>query len=649
MKAFSFNQAISDHPQPNVVLSRMQFMLKQYSARKLVQQYSEQAQQILDLVEQANENELTGKDALEKWLHLAMLNQLIDQKDELNRALAGIVIYAQRSLGMKPYLVQLVSALAMLDGHLVQLAPGEGKTLTIAIVSAVFAWSGKPCHVITANDYLAQRDAETMQPLYLALRVEATSVDGETPPEEKAARYAKPIVYATAKQLLADYLKDYLEFGSEVSRVGLSLRALKNQNSELMMRGLYVAIVDEADSILVDDATTPLIISAPQKNELLVQAVSIAKEIVDTLEEDVDYVLNKLQKDVEYSESGEEKILAQMERLPKMWHSFDRLEELLFQAILARDVFKLDQHYVIVDGEVIIVDESTGRMMPGRTWSYGLHQAIEARAGVELTDPSKTMARMSFQYFFKSYHKLCGASGTLQGIGFELFFNYQTLTLNVPTRLPSQLDVQAYHPYPTREDKWQALVDKIETLHLQGRSLLIGTRCIEDSETLAERLDERNLDYRLLNAKNHREEADIVARAGEIGKITVATNMAGRGTDIKVTDKSLDMGGLVVLMVEPHESARVDWQLFGRAGRQGQKGEAVAFVSLEDKLIKEHLPWWWRWGKHYEVISRSQKLTNQMVKSAQARAENKAFKRRKTVVKFVEDNRDRLSFTRAGG
>ncbi|MCB5163097.1 helicase-related protein [Marinomonas algarum] len=580
---------------------------------------------------------------------LARRGRLVSQREDLHKALACIVVLSERHLGMVPYPIQLSCALAMIDGYLVQLAPGEGKTLTIGVVSVIFGWSQKPCHVITANDYLAERDREKLQPLYEATNVIASFVEQELDPDEKAKRYQAHIVYATAKQLLADYLNDVIKLGGLASRTRMALTNWQAGGHSLQMRGLYYVIIDEADSILIDDATTPLIISAQEENGLLHEAVLIAKEFVDTLDADQDYKLQQDDWDVQFTPLGHQKITEGTQQFPLLWHHRGRLEDLISQAILARDRFKLDEHFVIVGDEVILVDESTGRMMHGRSWSYGLHQAVEARVDVPLTPPSKTLEKMSFQNFFQSYHHLTGASGTLQNVQQELFHTYRVHTLEMPTRLPLKLKISDFQCHLSKEDKNQALVQLIHRIQESGLPILLGTRRIRDTEQLEVILEQAGFEFNVLNAKRLAQEADIVATAGEMRRITLSTNMAGRGTDIPVEKEVLALGGLQVIMYEPHDSSRIDWQLFGRAGRQGNPGHALPLLSLEDPLF-QNLKWRQRplfWlAKQLFHYSIGKTLIKSLVTSAQKNAQAKAFKQRKYIAKTVRSSQERMSFIR---
>ncbi len=511
-------------------------------------------------------------------------------------ALAAICVAAERTIGKTPYQVQILAALGMHEPFVVQMAAGEGKTLSVALAGVLHGWGGLPCHIVTSNDYLAQRDAELMLPLFSRCGLSVTAVTSEVPPDELAARYAHDVVYGTGKQLLADFLRDQIILCGAVDPLRRRLGVLRKPSGarDPVMRGLHVAIVDEADSVLIDEANTPLIISIPEPNALLVEAVTQACNLVEAFEDGLHYSIDPYFRDVTFTESGEVLLELMTEHLPPMWHAPQRREDLLKQAITARDLFIRDRHYIVEDDKIVIVDESTGRAMPGRTWSYGLHQAIEAREGVSITHPARTLERMSFQGFYRLYHQLSGGSGTLQGVHAELWKTYGVHCLRVPLRVPSALRVQPFRHFAKADERWHALIETILFLHRNGQAVLVGTRRLSDSERLQEALLALGLSCAVLNAKHHALEAEIIADAGTKGRITVATNMAGRGTDIMLTDEVRAQGGLHVLMLEPHESARVDWQLFGRAGRQGDPGFVQGFVSLEDDLITRHLPFFAR-------------------------------------------------------
>lgn len=604
----------------------------------------------LERLAEADEAELDAAiDRVWQVLRRTRDPERVEVREAHAEALAVASEVARRTLQMTPYPVQLLAALGMVRGCAMQMAAGEGKTLCVGLAAVLHGWCGRVCHVVTANDYLAERDVELMLPLFRRCGLSVAAALPDATPEQQTAVYASDVVYATGKQLLADFLRDQLLLGGAsdgMRRMLWQLRGGGVAGRRPVMRGLYAAIVDEADSVLIDEANTPLIISSPQPNPMLEEAVRMAREIIDQLQPEVDYRLDLTFRDVEFSEEGDRRIEALVARLPPVWHAPDRRDDLLTQAILARDFFQRDRHYIVDDGKVVIVDENTGRAMPGRSWSYGLHQAIEAREDLEITPPSKTMARMSFQHFFQRYHRLCGASGTLQGIRYELWKTYGLLTVNVPTRVPSQLQVLPARCFRDREEKWEALIDTVQHLHRRRLPVLVGSRRISDSEQLKEALELRGMDCAVLNAKEHATEAEVIAMAGEAARITVATNMAGRGTDIKVSAAVLEQGGLQVLMLEPHESARVDWQLFGRAGRHGSPGRAEAFAALDDDLLRRHLPLFLRPLSWLAGLGIGRdRVTRVLLILAQWRAQSRAWWGRRQLQQREIMLKEQLSFT----
>jgi preprotein translocase subunit SecA len=567
--------------------------------------------------------------------------------------LAAAAAAARRSTGLTPSFPQMLAALAMADGYAVQLAPGEGKTLAVAMAAVLQAWDGRPCHVVTANDYLAARDADLMRVLYTLCGCTVASVTQELDRALVGPAYASDVVYATAPQLLADFLRDQLLLGGAQSPVQRRIWALRGgaAGAQPVMRGLYAAIIDEADGVLIDEATTPLIIASPQSNPLMVRATHTARELVDAMERDKHYKVHLAQgNDVRITPEGRSWLEGVAHRLPEFWQPEDRRENLVTMALLARDVFVRDRHYVVQQGRVVIVDENTGRLMPDRSWSHGIHQAIEAREGLELTDPSQTAARMTFQDFFRRYHVLAGASGTLQGIAHELWTTYGLLTLRLAPRVPSRLRTGERHVHASRDAKLDAIVAEAIRIQRQGLPVLVGTRRILDSEDIAARLTAAGVDCKVLNAKKHAEEAEVVARAGAPHCVTVATNMAGRGTDILLAAGVADAGGLQVLSFEAHESARVDWQLFGRAGRQGAPGRAQAFIGLGDELFERHLPlpavpllW-----TAAALPGARKRLAPALVFLAQWQAQRRSWAARRSLAEREAQVMQQLSFSRVG-
>jgi len=510
------------------------------------------------------------------------------------QAIAVLVEVSHRVLGLRPSHAQMTTSLAMISGYLIQLLPGEGKTLSIAMAAVIFSWRNEPCHVVTANEYLATRDAEIMQPLFRRCGVSVCSITSETPPEALQALYEADVVYATANQMLADFLRDKLVLAGADNFLSRRLAQMRNQHNraQTVMRGLGSVIIDEADGVLIDDAVTPLIISHTEEDltELL-QAISITRQWSDGLVEFIDYQCNGLlMQNIHFTETGLKKIVEFKTQLNSYWHGQNRLQELVKLTIYAEKQFLKDHHYIIRDGKIVIVDDNTGRAMVGRNWGHGVHQAIEAKENLELTAPTKTVARMTFQEFFRHHHFLCGASGTLHGLDYELWHTYGVKSLRVDPVNRSRLQVMPKRLFRTKDEKFQSLVNEIAQLHVQQVPILIGTRRIRDSEDIAAALIERGISCTVLNAKQHQYEAAIISQAGVIGAVTVATNMAGRGTDIHIAPEVEQLGGLHVFMFEPHETARVDWQLFGRAGRQGARGKIFPYTSLEDDLLTQFIP-----------------------------------------------------------
>ncbi len=566
-------------------------------------------------------------------------------------ALAAVAEAAARTVGRRPYRVQLLAALAMHSGLVVQMKAGEGKTLAVALAAVLQGWQGRPCHVVTANEYLAQRDAEQMAPLFARCGLRVTAVVHGMPTAALQAAYAADLVYATSKQLLADHLCDQIVLAGATDATRRRIHAMRPGGAaQVRTRGLHAALVDEADSVMIDEANTPLIISAPQPNPLLVSAVLAARDIADGLQQGQHYTIDARLREVHLTDAGRAHLEDLTRTLPPVWHAPERRDDLVRQAVAARDLYLRDRHYIVQAGKIEILDENTGRVMEGRTWSYGLHQAIEAREGVELTEPSKTLARMSFQDFFCRYHRLAGASGTLQGVQGELWRTYGLPCFTVPTRLASRLDVAPLRHFADGQARRAAMTDAVLRLHALGLPVLVGTRRLEDSEALAADLARRGLVAAVLNARQTAQEAAVVAAAGRPGSITVATNMAGRGTDILLDGAVPDQGGLQVLMFEPHESARVDWQLFGRAGRQGQPGAAQPFVALDDDLLLRHLPWWLRPLRSALAASSGLRglLVPLLVHVAQARAGRHAALQRRWLQQRERQIRKQLSFADDG-
>ncbi len=552
--------------------------------------------------------------------------------------LALLAVVAQRELGLSPYHVQIMAAAASIRGFLTEVDTGEGKTLALALAAAFQAWSGLPVHVITANDYLAGRDAGNLRGFYKRAGLTVGSVLGNALPDQRAEAYRKSVTYTTAKEVAADYLRDRLQLHGQAdhgARLFLAhvSEATPRREVALVQNGLYHALIDEADNSLIDEAVTPLIISRSAPGGGLEGACQAAWEVVAGLVEGVDYAVD----------AGNRLIVPVLARLHEeaanmalphvgLWASQARRVELLCLGLEARMFFLRDVQYVIDGGQVVIVDEATGRPMPMRTWRQGLHQMIEAKEGVQVTAATETMARISFQSFFRKYETLSGASGTLKEVAAEIWQTYGVPTLAIPRHLPCQRHYMGTHFFPNTDAKALAIQQEITTRHAQQQPVLVGTRSVDASESILRLLDTESLTCCLLNAKQHQTEAMLVSQAGQLGRVTIATNMAGRGTDILLQYGVAALGGLHVVATEPHESARVDRQLYGRAARQGDPGSVLACYAADDELFVRYLPSLVRrFWTHRLNANHGQWLGKWALKWAQYRAQKQARKRREQV------------------
>jgi preprotein translocase subunit SecA len=562
-----------------------------------------------------------------------------------------VAVIAARVIGLTPTRAQLSAARGMLEKNLVQLAPGEGKTLAIAMAGVILAWRNRPCHVVTANEYLAERDALLMEPLYAFCGLTARSITSKDDARTTGALYQASVVYATANQLLADFLRDDLLIqgaDSVASRLLWKFRQRK-PTARPVMPGLCSAIIDEADSVLIDEATTPLIISHPQEDRSdFLSAIAVANRCMSLMQAGRDYErMADASQAIRFTLIGLVKIRELAQMLNPYWQREGRAHDLFKTLVTAREFFLRDRNYIVRDGEVVIIDDHTGRATPGRSWSNGIHQAVEAKEGLELTQPSKTVARMTFQTFFRHYHFLCGASGTLHGLDVEMWFTYGLKIQRVPSNTRSKLHIRQRRVFRTRAEKFAGLIDLVVALHRQHVPVLVGTRRIEDSEKVADALSLRGLACTTLNAKRHEFESQVIELAGRIDSITVATDMAGRGSDIQIEPHVEAMGGLHVLMYESHESARVDWQLYGRAGRQGAQGVAYPLLALDDELLKRFLPRPLKWIMHtgFERLGLNSVVTG-CLWFAQRSAQRFAMQQRRQLNRVQGELRKRLSFVR---
>nr|WP_148817054.1 preprotein translocase subunit SecA [Campylobacter concisus] len=513
-------------------------------------------------------------------------SQVVEEKatlDEiLNDVFAIVREASKRVLRMRHFDVQLIGGMVLNEGRIAEMKTGEGKTLVATLPVILNAMSGKGVHVVTVNDYLAKRDATQMGELYnfLGLSVDVI-LSGGYDDEVRQAAYNADITYGTNSEFGFDYLRDNMKF----------------EASQKVQRGHNFVIVDEVDSILIDEARTPLIISGPTNRTLdgYIRADQVAKQLTRGTPADPnvpgskptgDFIVDEKNRTIMITEAGISKAegLFGVENLYNLENAV--LSHHLDQALKAHNLFEKDVHYVVKEGEVVIVDEFTGRLSEGRRFSEGLHQALEAKEGVKIQEESQTLADTTYQNYFRMYKKLAGMTGTAQTEATEFSQIYNLEVISIPTNVPVKRIDQNDLIYKTQNEKFKAVIDEVKKAHEKGQPVLVGTASIERSEVLHEMLKKAGIPHSVLNAKNHEKEAEIIAQAGVKGAVTIATNMAGRGVDIRINDEVRDLGGLYIIGTERHESRRIDNQLRGRAGRQGDPGMSRFYLSLEDNLLR---------------------------------------------------------------
>lgn len=540
--------------------------------------------------------------------------------DILPEAFAVVREASRRVLGMRQYDVQLIGGMVLHSGNIAEMCTGEGKTLVAVAPVYLNALEGKSAHVITVNDYLAKRDSEWMGQVYKFLGLSVGLIVHDLDFNQRKIAYNSDVTYGTNNEFGFDYLRDNM-----VTRL-----------DQMVQRPLHYCLIDEVDSILIDEARTPLIISGPsQKSTDMYYTVA---KLVPKLEKDVDYTIDEKQKTVAPTEAG----VAKMEKLLHVDNLYDtknlELNHIFNQALRAETMMKRDRDYVVKDGEVIIVDEFTGRMMYGRRYSDGLHQAIEAKEGCKVERESQTLATITFQNYFRMYDKLAGMTGTAKTEEQEFIKIYGLEVFQIPTNKPIRRVDLPDAIYKTKRGKIRAVVREVKRRHATGQPILIGTTSIEQSEELSHYLKKEGIVHNVLNAKYHEKEAMIVAQAGQKGQVTIATNMAGRGTDIVLGDGVAELGGLAIIGTERHESRRIDNQLRGRAGRQGDPGSSQFFLSLDDDLlrifggdnIKKFME---KMGLDEDEEIKSKMVSN-AIRKAQQRVENRNFETRKYVLEY---------------
>ena len=577
-------------------------------------------------------------------------------KDELIcRAFATIKEVAQRELKMSHYDCQLQGGWVMMKGQIAEMQTGEGKTLTATLPASCAAMANMPVHVVTVNDYLVERDAELMRPVYERLGLTVGYIIDGMSVQERQCAYRCDITYCTAKQLVFDYLRDRMLLKQFKTDLDLKLSSLYSESpvqEKLLLRGLSFAVVDEADSVFIDEARTPLILSSKadsQQEELHREAIWLARQ----LDNSIYYLVDGKIKQVTLTEQGESYLKELTTNMRSIWCGERRSKTLVQQALSALHCYEKDVNYFVDEGKIQIIDENTGRSMPDRSWEAGLHQMIEEKEGCEQTEQNQTIARISYQCFFSRYLKLAGMTGTADEVTDELWSTYGLAVCQVPTHKPLQRRYDGTFIYYTHEEKWQAVVDDVISQQALNRPVLIGTRTVKDSEHISELLKIKQCEHQVLNARHYKLEAEIIASAGQAGCVTVATNMAGRGTDIKLDAAAESAGGLHVICCEKNDSRRIDRQLSGRSARQGDPGSYKVICSLEDDAVV----------KYFGVISlmllnykikrqlsvgqavRPRWLASVLVTVSQRIIENYHRQIRKVMMKIDEKRESMLAFT----
>ncbi|MFA5180386.1 MAG: preprotein translocase subunit SecA [Syntrophales bacterium] len=488
--------------------------------------------------------------------------------DILPEAFAVAREAARRTVEMRPFDAQIIGGIVLHQGKIAEMKTGEGKTLAATLPMYLNALTGKGCHLVTVNDYLARRDAGWMGPIYNFLGLTVGVIVHGMDDDERRQAYNADITYGTNNEFGFDYLRDNMKFALE----------------EYVQRDFHYAIVDEVDSILIDEARTPLIISGPSEEST--DKYYRINQVIPRLRKDEDYTVEEKTRTVVLTEEG----IARVEKYLKVQNLYEpRNIEILHhvnQALKAHTIFKRDVDYVVKDGQVIIVDEFTGRIMPGRRYSDGLHQALEAKEKVKIERENQTLASVTFQNYFRMYEKLAGMTGTADTEAEEFKKIYKLEVVVIPTNMPMIRTDHNDVIYKTEKEKFNAAIEEIKEMHVLGKPVLVGTISIVKSELLSTMLSKTGIKHHVLNAKHHEREAEIVAQAGQRGMVTISTNMAGRGTDIKLGEGVADLGGLHILGTERHESRRIDNQLRGRSGRQGDMGSSRFYLSLEDDLLR---------------------------------------------------------------
>lgn len=560
----------------------------------------------------------------------------------LAKLFGATITCAEGALGYAHHDVQIAAGRALFDGKLIEMQTGEGKTLAASLPAAAAALIGLPVHVVTTNDYLAARDAATLGPVFEPLGLTVAHIEEGMSPHDRKNAYAKDIVYCSGKELGFDYLKDRISSSGLRSAAHAKVRGLidgQATDARMLLRGLRFAIIDEADSVLIDEARTPLIISAGQQaageqGQLFKVAIELAQE----LEKGRDFQVGATANGAQLSGQGCEKLAELCAHYGGLWRGPRRREALISNALVALYNYLPDKHYLIRDDAIMIIDENTGRVHADRAWEHGLQQLIEAKEGVTITAPREVLARISYQRFFRRYERLAGMTGTGRAAAYEFRRVYGLSTERVPTHRPVRRQFLGSNVFNDRVSSHAFLIDRLRDLHNQGRPVLIGTRSVAASEQLADVLTEHGIDHQVLSAKQDHDEAGVIAHAGQRGAITVATSMAGRGTDIELGEGVAELGGLHVVCFERHDAARIDQQLWGRCARQGDPGSFELVLSRDDELAAG-LP------AHIRAMPIGERSFGWLIRTMQRKVERNHRHARRSLESMDERMDDILAFT----
>jgi preprotein translocase subunit SecA len=562
---------------------------------------------------------------------------------------------ARRTLKLRHYDSQLMAGWVMLQGQVAEMETGEGKTLAATLAAATIALAGIPVHIITVNEYLVERDARSMGPLYRALGLTVGVVTQDMATEEKRAAYACDILYCTNKQIVFDYLRDWLLIGKKYSPLRLELSSAYGtgkRSGQFLLRGLCFAIVDEADNVLIDEARTPLILTKNIDNTTEQDLYRQILPLAESFEKNEDFFIDTRHNRVQLSRTGQQK-LAGLFLSENVCRQEKRLstrlgEELICLALQALHLLHRDRDYLVEGDTVRIIDANTGRTMKDRSWERGLHQFVEAKEGCPFTHPREQLGRLTYQRFFGRYLSLAGMTGTAREVRQELWAVYGLKVRQIPLHRPSLRRELPARIFSGQEEKWTAVIRSVEKLQTCGRPVLIGTGSLADSEILSQKLIQAGIVHQVLNARQDRAEANIIARAGQRGQVTVATNMAGRGTDIPLACGITELGGLHVIATCRNPAKRIDRQLFGRCGRQGDPGSHQAILSLEDEVVSRNChPTLLRFLIRSTVrdLLFIRKLNLYIIRRAQKGMEHRYFRARKALLKHDRQTARLLGFS----